>query len=152
MTKLIAELEKFKDQLPNYGDLLVKAIFRKEKDREFVLKSLIKYLQKNPNVKVLDLKEILSKINPPELRWSLVVKFKCSACQCKTEESVNLTCFWSPGENLCCENCVDRYREDQYDALAEQEHEEELERCEQEKQDSHPSLSDLSDLKDKKHG
>lgn len=135
MTKLIAELEKFKDQLPNYGELLSKAIFRK--DREDILKSLIKYLKKNPDVKILDLDE---NFHPTKGSFGLIVEFECSACNQKVKQFASLAFSESPqrtgtDKELVCDDCIERYRDvDAYDAREEQEWLEQQQREEQESQ------------------
>lgn len=124
MKELIAKLEKLKGQLPNFGELLSKAIFRKEEDRQFILSFLVQYLKKNSDIAALDVFESPGVTNKAEKNWRFLIRirFKCGQCNQIAEELQNLFIAEGPlrlkGKPIC-EICNESNTEDSRDYASE---------------------------------
>lgn len=117
---LIKKLEKKRSQLPKYGELMGKILIRKLSDSKFILKELSAYLEKYPEVKVLDIEERTKGLigTDRNYRFLLTVSFKCADCKKMGEEQTNLVSGSMPHTNdgLICNPCEETYRDQAFDA------------------------------------
>lgn len=131
MTELIKELEKYQAQFFDYGGTLLKVMLRKEKERDHILRYLIKYLEKNPKVSIINVRQEASVIVPMEVKGDeekntmIAISFLCDSCGTIVKEEIALSCTWIPRKTdteLICTNCSESYddADDSYDAAQEE--------------------------------
>lgn len=150
--KLLHEIEKFKGRVPALREIIFQVITRPEKERAPLLKIILGYLRRYPEMKITGLemrgRETISAIDGKKIPFTSKIylkgKYECQDCKKEIEQVVNPIqegerMFWDVADligkketetYLVCIDCYNKeYYEPEYEAdepspLTQREHKE----------------------------